>query len=263
MGACIFISHARHDRAYVKDLAAHLTDAGIPVWYDRDIIAGDRWTQKIEDQIDACAALIVVMSPASAKSEWVDREIIHAENRGKTIVPLLLDGTVFFHLNNIKYHDVTGGRLPPGELLDRLRGLVRRKDASTGIGSRGDGMHPPRRVPAPDATWTFDPVWYLEGAPETRVAVMTSRFTGRLSVSSTGAVFESRQHRVRIAKIHSVTIGPAGADTFNSWVRVVHGDADNPSSAYFAGAAFLGWGGLLGGTKKIYAALKALEQPHG
>jgi hypothetical protein len=123
--SCIFISYSHGpDGAYVERLAAYLTNTGVPVWYDREIISGDRWESVIQSQIAACAAFIVVMTPDAEASSWVKREIARAEELGKVIVPLLLIGRPFFRLSDIQFEDVTGGRLPGPLFVDRLRALA-------------------------------------------------------------------------------------------------------------------------------------------
>src|SRR5262245_58814911 len=87
--AYVFICYSHeHDREYVEQLAAFLTNQGIPVWFDREIAGGSRWADVIAEKIDESAAMIVVMSPGAAKSRWVGREIGRAEEGDKAIIPL-------------------------------------------------------------------------------------------------------------------------------------------------------------------------------
>jgi hypothetical protein len=121
----VFISYSRTDRAYVGRLAAHLTDEEIPVWYDYEMAAGDRFATVIQHQIDMCAAFIVVLTPASITSEWVDREIQYAEGEGKPVLPLLLEPCKrHILLAGLNHEDVTGGLLPSAGFLTKLRGLI-------------------------------------------------------------------------------------------------------------------------------------------
>src|SRR5262245_30142974 len=106
----VFVSYAHGaDRAYVDRLARYLHERGVLVWYDRDIVVGERWKRIIPERIDSCAAFVVVMSPAAADSEWVSLEITQAKKTGRPIFPLLLDGKIFFELSNIQYEDVRRG----------------------------------------------------------------------------------------------------------------------------------------------------------
>jgi hypothetical protein len=117
-----FISYSHHhDQAYVLRLATFLEQQRIPVWFDKEIISGDRWDAVIRQQIDACRAFIVVMSPAAEASSWVAREITEAEQQNKPILPLLVAGRNFFRLGHIQYEDVTGGKLPSAAYVERVR----------------------------------------------------------------------------------------------------------------------------------------------
>jgi hypothetical protein len=123
-GRHVFISYSRTDQAYVDHLVEHLGDAGIPTWIDKTIDYGDRWHEVIEEKVDSCAAMVVVMTPAAKASTWVEREIQEAEDEGKTILPLLLDGKRFFRFGHIQYEDVRGGSMPSEAFIGRLQRLV-------------------------------------------------------------------------------------------------------------------------------------------
>ena len=118
----VFISYSHDgDGAYVERLAAFLTQRGVRVWFDREIISGDRWHEVIQERIDSCAALIVVMSPAAQQSVWVNREITQAEKRDKAIFPLLRSGEGFFRLGDVQHEDVSPDQMPSSEFVERLR----------------------------------------------------------------------------------------------------------------------------------------------
>jgi hypothetical protein len=118
----VFISY-RHESGdgYVTRLASYLAGKGIPVWFDREIISGDRWLEVIRHQVDTCSAVVVVMTPQAEASRWVDRELSRAEEMHRPILPLLRAGGRFFRLADIHYEDVTDGRLPGEEFVERLR----------------------------------------------------------------------------------------------------------------------------------------------
>ena len=121
----VFISYShQQDSPYVQRLATHLTTAGLPVWYDKEIVHGDRWTNVIREMIDTCAAFIVVMTPDGEKSNWVDLEVARAFRMQRPILPLLLRGDVFFTLANVQYQDVSDGGMPGRAFTATLRTLV-------------------------------------------------------------------------------------------------------------------------------------------
>ena len=125
MGAHVFISY-RHgpDRAYVEQLAAHLRGGGVVVWFDLELISGDRWERVLRAKIATAAAVVVIMTPEAERSQWVNREVEHAELTGRPIMPVLLAGEAFARLNEIQFEDVRGGRLPGVEFTTRIQRLV-------------------------------------------------------------------------------------------------------------------------------------------
>src|SRR5215470_776052 len=140
VGGHVFICYSHvANSAYVESLAIYLTDAGVPVWFDKEIITGDRWERMIRNQIDTCAAFIVVMTPEAEASDWVTREIHRAETKAKPILPLLLRDEVFFRLSNIQYEDVTGDRMPGTVFVTKLRQLT----SVSGTGSTPYPTHAP------------------------------------------------------------------------------------------------------------------------
>jgi hypothetical protein len=87
--AQVFISYSRRDLAFVKKLAADLQAAGLDEWYDLSgLEGGQRWRIEIEKAIRASQYVLVVLSPDSTISEWVEREYLFANNLKKQIIPL-------------------------------------------------------------------------------------------------------------------------------------------------------------------------------
>ena len=104
----IFISYSRRDLAFVEQLAVDLQAAGLDVWYDLSgLKVGARWQKEITGAIRVSQYMIVVLSPESVVSKWVEREYLFANNLGIEIVPLYhrhCDLPLFFQ--NIHYVDV-------------------------------------------------------------------------------------------------------------------------------------------------------------
>ena len=85
----VFISYSRRDLAFVEQLAADLKAAGLDVWYDLSgLDGGARWRIEIEKAIRESQYVIVILSPDSIASEWVEEEILFARNFGRKIIPL-------------------------------------------------------------------------------------------------------------------------------------------------------------------------------
>lgn len=87
--ADVFISYSRHDAADALAIASGLNERGIKVWYDVSISGGDRFAAKIESQLEAARAVVVLWSPESIKSDWVAYEAAKAHKQNK-LVPICL-----------------------------------------------------------------------------------------------------------------------------------------------------------------------------
>jgi hypothetical protein len=118
----IFISYSRKDIAFVRRLAADLEKAGYDVWWDlTDLRGGDDWVRVIPAAIEASAFFLVVLSPNSAISDWVEKEYTQALGSGKKIIPIMLSPSrVPFALNTINYVNFSSG-----EYADNLESLLK------------------------------------------------------------------------------------------------------------------------------------------
>jgi parallel beta-helix repeat protein len=86
----VFISYSRKDLGFVEHLAADLQSAGLKVWYDLSgLEVGARWGQEISRAIRKSRYFLVLLSPNSSESEWVEKEYIYANNFRLNIVPVL------------------------------------------------------------------------------------------------------------------------------------------------------------------------------
>ena len=86
----VFISYSRKDLAFVERLAKDLRAAGLDVWYDLSgLEIGTHWGKDIQYAILQSQYFLVVLSPNSNESEWVEREFLYAGNHKLKIVPLV------------------------------------------------------------------------------------------------------------------------------------------------------------------------------
>jgi hypothetical protein len=78
----VFISYARKDgRDFAVTLARFFSTRGLPYWRDEERIGpGAAWRTEIRNALDVAYALVVVVSPASVKSQYVDQEVTTYEN---------------------------------------------------------------------------------------------------------------------------------------------------------------------------------------
>jgi photosystem II stability/assembly factor-like uncharacterized protein len=85
-----FISYCRTDSEFALRLAADLKESGAAVWLDQlDIIPGERWDIAVENALDLCGCLLVILSPQSVASANVLDEVSFALRSEKRIIPVL------------------------------------------------------------------------------------------------------------------------------------------------------------------------------
>ena len=91
----MFISYAHldadHDVASAHRIAAWLEDLGYHVWWDRKLIAGQKWPKELKIKLDRSRRVIVLWSPQAALSEWVDFETKLADAIEDKLVPLIIE----------------------------------------------------------------------------------------------------------------------------------------------------------------------------
>jgi hypothetical protein len=87
----VLISYARSDQALAEALEAALLANGFDVWRDNKISPHENFGERIMAQIEAAKAVVVIWSPASAKSDFVRDEARRALEARK-LVMTVLDG---------------------------------------------------------------------------------------------------------------------------------------------------------------------------
>jgi formylglycine-generating enzyme required for sulfatase activity len=86
----LFISYARKDVEFAQKLNADLRRYGVTTWIDElGIRGGEDWPDRIVTAIEGCKAMLVILSPHSVASRWVQRELAFADAKGKWVLPLL------------------------------------------------------------------------------------------------------------------------------------------------------------------------------
>jgi hypothetical protein len=88
----VFISYSRRDIETVESIVSQLEAAGIEVWLDREaIMPGKQWRKQIVEGIDTAEAFILNLSPNSAASDNVLKELNLAEEALEPfILPVML-----------------------------------------------------------------------------------------------------------------------------------------------------------------------------
>jgi adenylate cyclase len=87
--ARIFLSYARDDVDAAKQLAGCISEAGHDVWWDRHLHGGSRFAAEIDKALKDAEVVVVLWSPESIGSAWVQDEAAEGRDSGR-LVPVSL-----------------------------------------------------------------------------------------------------------------------------------------------------------------------------
>jgi hypothetical protein len=127
--AQVFISYSRKDLPFVETLVSDLKDMGMDVWYDLSgLEGGSRWGVEIRKAIKNSDYVIVVLSPDSVESEWVEREYLFSSNEKKKILPILYrECELPLSFLNLNYVDARGENYSRN--IEKIKRFVNREPA--------------------------------------------------------------------------------------------------------------------------------------
>jgi hypothetical protein len=123
----VFLSHSSLDRQFANDLAAVIRRHGIPVWYSQtNILGAQQWQDEIGAALQRCDWFAIILSPQSAGSMWVKRELSYAlqQNRFENkIVPIAYQPSDYDRLSWTLslFQMVDFSRTPEAGYVDLLR----------------------------------------------------------------------------------------------------------------------------------------------
>ncbi len=89
----VFISHSSEDQRIAYDLADNLRASGIDVWRDDEIFPGSNWAMEVGKRLEDSDLMVVLVTPNSSNSEWVNREVQYAMTSGDykgRVVPVVI-----------------------------------------------------------------------------------------------------------------------------------------------------------------------------
>lgn len=85
----IFISYAREDHALAKVIRDALVARRLDVFFDSDaMLAGEDFVERLVGELRRSDAVIALLTPASAGSEWCQAEWYFAHARGVQVIPI-------------------------------------------------------------------------------------------------------------------------------------------------------------------------------
>lgn len=117
----LFISYAREDESYVARLTDRLEEAGVFVSYDRKNMGIGEFSKQLEALIKDAAAVLVVVSADSVRSEFVLQEIHFARSVGRPVIPLIrADVSIPLVLAGLQWVDARTDEYPLSKILSAL-----------------------------------------------------------------------------------------------------------------------------------------------
>jgi hypothetical protein len=126
--ALVFISHSSKDRGFVEgEVIPFLKGIGVDAWYSKDDIRTSAdWEKSIREALHLCDWLLVILTPNSIHSEWVQCEVHWAlENKRNRVIPVMMSCCDPSHLHiklaKIQYLDYGND---PAEAKKRLASLI-------------------------------------------------------------------------------------------------------------------------------------------
>lgn len=134
--ASVFVSYSRKDRPEVMPIIEGLEKAGITVWWDGLLEAGNVFLQTTEDALENAAVVLVVWTKTSINSNWVRDEATSGRDDGR-LVPLTIDGSMApLGFRQFQIADLSGWRgdadAPEfAEIIRSVRTLVNQSETQT------------------------------------------------------------------------------------------------------------------------------------
>lgn len=93
----VFVSYASEDRAWARELISHLEEKGLNVSDPAsELSPGDNWSLEIGKALEGAGAMVVLVSPASARSESAQRDLDYALGSKKfrdRLIPVIVKPT--------------------------------------------------------------------------------------------------------------------------------------------------------------------------
>jgi adenylate cyclase len=205
--ARIFLSYARDDVEAAKQLAGCISDAGHEVWWDRHLHGGSRFAAEIDKALKDSEAVVVLWSPTSVESAWVQDEAAEGRDSGR-LVPVSLGSAKpplgFRQFQTIELGTWDGTRRPDalGDLLEaiaRTSGSEARPSSATP--EKGSARKRASVCVLPFANMSGDPEqeYFSDGITEDIITDLSK--VSALSVVARNTAFTFKGHTVDVKEV--------------------------------------------------------------
>jgi hypothetical protein len=87
----VFLSHSHKDNSWCDGFVAELKNNSLDVWYDREgLYVGSQWVKTLEKELQERDIYLIVLTPDSWASQWVQSELSLALGQRKHIIGVQL-----------------------------------------------------------------------------------------------------------------------------------------------------------------------------
>lgn len=185
--ADVFLSYKREDQQIAREVAADLEAEGFSVFFDVNIDVGDSWDERIERELNAAKACVVLWSPKSRDSKWVRREAREAMARGILCPAMIARCKV-----PIEFSDVQAAGLIGRRAGDRANGEWRRLCEGVGrsVGRKARGAEAAAPTPSTSRPMHSTPPLDSEATAVSNASALSRRalVTGGAAVLGAAAI---------------------------------------------------------------------------
>ncbi|MEZ4667766.1 MAG: toll/interleukin-1 receptor domain-containing protein [Anaerolineae bacterium] len=123
-GARLFISYPIQNEDTARVFAEKLRKAGIEVWAFVDSIppklSREDQLAHVQKAIENATVFVVLVSPFTRKSVGAATEIVYAQSRNLTILPVVIEAAAEPPINLLRYSFVDVSSLPPDEAISQI-----------------------------------------------------------------------------------------------------------------------------------------------
>ena len=189
----VFISYSHEDKPKATAMAAALEAAGHTVWWDNELLPGDRFAATLAERIDRAEAVVVMWSRTSIQSDYVCDEADRARIAGR-LTPVLIDAVrppVGF--GQLHTHDLSGwsGAAEDPVLIDFASRLLTR--------NQGGARPAPTPLSSPQTAQDRRSTWPVAAGLGAIAIALGAYFMGQSDLLSSAQAEDSRAACTRLA----------------------------------------------------------------
>lgn len=141
LGRTVFLSYSHRNRVIISRLESELEKRDVRAKRDTTLLlSGDKFEEALAKEVKSTDCFIVVISPASAKSEWVHREVNWALSElrlgglVKRIIPLVIAGGGWNSFPQLhQFHRIDMPASAGAEFFNRMANDIAGKQATVGF----------------------------------------------------------------------------------------------------------------------------------